>query len=71
MEFMAFMIFYYEEFLHHNNYTRSRFITNQTLGFSALAVLRRLFVARLSRGAYPDTLKPDAFSAPGPSPWSE
>jgi hypothetical protein len=37
MGFMAFMVFYYEEFLHYDNYTRSRFIRNQTLGFSALA----------------------------------
>jgi hypothetical protein len=34
--FMVLMIYRYEEFLHHNNYTRLRYIWNQTLGFSAL-----------------------------------
>ena len=34
--FMVLLIFSYEEFLHHNNYTRARYVTNQGLGFSAL-----------------------------------
>jgi hypothetical protein len=35
--FMVLLIFIYEEFLHHNNYTRARYVRNQGLGFSALA----------------------------------
>jgi len=34
--FMVLMIFNYEEFLHHNNYTRTRYVMSQGLGFSAL-----------------------------------
>src|SRR5262249_25366308 len=34
--FMVLLIFNYEEYLHHNNYTRGRYVRNQTLGFSAL-----------------------------------
>jgi hypothetical protein len=34
--FMVLLIYRYEEFLHHNNYTRSRYVWNQSLGFSAL-----------------------------------
>jgi len=34
--FMVMRIFNYEEFLHHNNYTRTRYVRNQALGFSAL-----------------------------------
>ena len=34
--FMVLLIFDYEEFLHHNNYTRTRYVLNQGLGFSAL-----------------------------------
>jgi hypothetical protein len=34
--FMALMIYNYEEFLHHNNYTRARYVRSQALGFSAL-----------------------------------
>lgn len=35
--FMVLLIFNYEEFLHHDNYTRTRYVRNQGLGFSALA----------------------------------
>jgi len=35
--FMALMIYNYEEFLHHDNYTRTRYVRSQGLGFSALA----------------------------------
>ena len=34
--FMVLLIYRYEEFLHHHNYTRARYIWNQSLGFSAL-----------------------------------
>jgi hypothetical protein len=34
--FMVLLIFNYEEFLHHSNYTRSRYIRNKALGFSSL-----------------------------------
>jgi len=36
--FMVLLIFNYEEFLHHDNYTRARYVRNQSLGFSALTV---------------------------------
>lgn len=35
--FMVLLIFNYEEFQHHQNYTRSRYVRSQGLGFSALA----------------------------------
>jgi hypothetical protein len=35
--FMVLMIYNYEEFLHHNNYTRARYVRSQGLGFSALS----------------------------------
>lgn len=34
--FMVLMIYRYEEFLHHDNYTRMKYVWNQTLGFSSL-----------------------------------
>ena len=34
--FISLLIYDYEMFLHHQNYTRSRYIRNQTLGFSTL-----------------------------------
>jgi len=34
--FMILLIFNYEEFLHHHNYTRARYVRNQAFGFSAL-----------------------------------
>ena len=34
--FMVLMIYRYEEFLHHNNYTRPKYVWNQTLVFSSL-----------------------------------
>lgn len=35
--FMVLLIYNYEGFLHHDNYTRARYVRNQGLGFSALA----------------------------------
>ena len=34
--FMVLMIYNFEEFLHHNNYTRVRYVRNQTLGFTSV-----------------------------------
>jgi hypothetical protein len=34
--FMVLLIFNYEEYLHHDNYNRSRYVRSQALGFSAL-----------------------------------
>ena len=34
--FMVLLIFNYEEFLHHRNYSRARYVRSQGLGFSAL-----------------------------------
>jgi hypothetical protein len=34
--FISLLIYDYEMFLHHRNYTRSRYVVNQTLGFSTL-----------------------------------
>ena len=35
--FMVLMIYNYEEFLHHNNYSRARYVRSQGLGFSSLS----------------------------------
>jgi hypothetical protein len=34
--FMVLLIYNYEEFLHHDNYSRARYVRSQGLGFSAL-----------------------------------
>ena len=35
--FMGLMIYNYEEYLHHHNYTRKKYVRSQALGFSGLA----------------------------------